>query len=100
MERESPDTGNIFACMANMVHCNKGKSMETAGQETGGGTITEKACPFDKKPCIREQCAVYREESGVYAFLLTGMRGAGYPSSEKSEGDDRSKGRFKAHLFD
>jgi hypothetical protein len=100
LERESPDTGDIFPGMAFMERCNETKSLETAGQETGGGTMTEKVCPFDKKPCIRERCAVYREESGVCAFLLTGRRGSGHSSSEKSEGNDRSSGKFKAHLFD
>jgi len=62
--------------------------------------MTEKLCPFDKKPCIGKRCAVYREESGVCAFLLKGGRANGLPSSQKSNADDQSSGKFKAHLFD
>ncbi len=69
--------------------------------ETGMvNNLTEKLCPFDKNPCIRERCAVYREEAGVCAFLLAGRMGVGPPSSVKNRTGDQSGGKFKAHLFD
>jgi len=82
-----------------VVACgNQAKPLEMPGPGQGEGPVTEKVCPFDKKPCIGARCAVYREESGVCAFLLT-MK-SGTSPGEKSDQDDRSSGKFKAHLFD
>jgi len=62
--------------------------------------MTEKLCPFDKQPCIRERCAVFREDSGICAFLLAGQGRPvpGHPA-EKA-GGARSSSGYRAHLFD
>jgi hypothetical protein len=100
MEEKSPDTGDIFPGMAFVERCCQTKPVDTVGSGPGERTITEKVCPFDKKPCIRELCAVYREDSGVCAFLLAGKSGHGHSSTKRENTDDRSSGKFKAHLFD
>ncbi len=61
--------------------------------------MTEKMCPFDKKPCIRDQCAVFRDDLGRCAFLLIGKSSDARLYSQKSS-EDKSRGKFKAHLFD
>jgi len=61
--------------------------------------VTEKMCPFDKKPCIRDQCAVFRDDLGRCAFLLIGKSSDARLYSQKSS-EDKSRGKFKAHLFD
>jgi hypothetical protein len=100
MERKSQDTGDIFPGLAFMERCNQEKSLDSIVLQQERVHLTEKLCPFDKKPCIGERCAVYREESGVCAFLLAGGRGTGYSSPQKRNADDLSKGKFKAHLFE
>jgi hypothetical protein len=63
--------------------------------------MTEKVCPLDKKPCIRELCEVFREESGTCSFSLIGKPGeVQSPSLSKQTDDKSSSGRYKAHLFD
>ena len=79
------------------------QSQRTAGSaDPGQGSdfMIEKLCPFDKEPCIRERCAVFREESGTCAFLLAGP-GMNIPRHppEKSSGARSSSG-YRAHLFD
>jgi hypothetical protein len=98
MAKKSRDERDILPGMA-VVECgNQAKPLDIPRPGKGEGQLTEKVCPFDKKPCIGERCAVYREESGVCAFLLT-MK-SGTASRKKSDQDDRSSGKFKAHLFD
>ncbi|MCG7855182.1 MAG: hypothetical protein MIO88_04945 [Methanoregulaceae archaeon] len=63
--------------------------------------MTDKLCPFDKKPCIGGQCMVFREDSGTCSFLFTGMQGKVPPPSAARKTEDRSSSqRFSAHLFD
>ena len=62
--------------------------------------MTEKLCPFDKKPCIGEQCMVFREDSGTCSFRFIGMPGKVTPPSAARKNEDRSSKRFSAHLFD
>lgn len=98
MAKKSPDERDIFPGMAVMECGNQAKPLDMPQSGPGEGYLTEKVCPFDKKPCIGERCAVYREESGVCAFLL--MMKSGTSPRKKSDQDDRSSGKFKAHLFD
>jgi hypothetical protein len=86
--------------MAFTDRCNQKKPLDTVVLRSGRETMTEKLCPFDKKPCIGKRCAVYREESGICAFLLARGTGTVQSSSQKGTADDRSSGKFKAHLFD
>lgn len=63
--------------------------------------MTDKLCPFDKKPCIGERCMVFREDSGTCSFLFTGIPVKVAPPPAASKNEDRSSSqRFSAHLFD
>jgi len=63
--------------------------------------MTDKLCPFDKKPCIGDRCMVFHEDSGTCSFRLIGMPGRVNPPVGAQKNDERSSsGRFKAHLFD
>ena len=100
MAKKSEDPRNILPGLPIMEDCDKTKPVADKVKYDGGETITEKLCPFDKKPCIRASCAVYREDSDVCAFLLTGRLGAGNTPTSRRNTDDRGGGKFKAHLFD
>lgn len=58
--------------------------------------MTDKLCPFDKQPCIRERCEVFREELGVCSFCLIGTPGRPAPAKK----DEKSSSKYKAHLFE
>lgn len=61
--------------------------------------MTGKVCPFDKKTCIGAKCAVFREDTGLCAFLLIGTdRGRNAPRTSRTE--EPSGGKFRAHLFE
>ncbi len=63
--------------------------------------MTGKVCPFDKKPCIREKCEVFLEDTGICAFRLIGRTEKVKTASPTAKGNERSSSRpFKAHLFD
>jgi len=76
---------------------NKAKPLDTVKER--GERLTEKICPFDKKTCIRDQCAVFRDDLDRCAFLLIGKQSGAHPYSQRSTGDQPS-GKFKAHLFE
>jgi hypothetical protein len=61
-----------------------------------GEILTDKLCPFDKQPCIRERCEVFREELGVCSFSLIGITGRARPAQK----DEKTSSKYKAHLFD
>jgi hypothetical protein len=63
--------------------------------------MTDKLCPFDKKPCIQDRCMVFGEDSRTCSFRFIGIPGRVTPPSGVRKNDERSSsGRFKAHLFD
>jgi len=67
---------------------------------------SEKLCPFDKEPCIRDACAVWSSDKGVCAFALIPAALSGVKPAPRSEQKrERSSssglsGRFKDPLFD
>jgi len=63
----------------------------------------EKLCPFDKKPCIRDACAVWSEENGLCAFALSPTRPPvkkAVPRPKEKPGSSGLSGRFSDPLFD
>lgn len=58
--------------------------------------MTDRLCPFDKQPCIRERCEVYREELEACAFRFIGGAAKMRPPPK----EEKKSSRYKAHLFD
>jgi len=99
MEDPACAAGCFYPCMAVMAHRDLAELLERTINE--GRCMTEKVCPFDKKPCIKELCAVFREDSGICSFRLIGTPRKVTPPSLAKQGDDRSSSKgYKAHLFD
>jgi len=91
MEEFPADARHILPFLAIMETSDREKRMEE--QVT---TVADKLCPFDKQPCIRERCEVFREEQGVCSFCLISIPERPCGSSK----DDRTSSKYKAHLFD
>jgi hypothetical protein len=58
--------------------------------------VADKLCPFDKQPCIRDRCEVFREDLGVCSFCLIGSPVKKRPPQK----DEKTSSKYKAHLFD
>jgi hypothetical protein len=62
----------------------------------------EKLCPLDKKPCIRERCAIFHEELQRCCWAISAPSPLPPPRPEpnrKKQGYEKPS-QFKAHLFD
>ena len=62
-------------------------------------------CPFDKKPCIENMCAVWSEERGVCSFASSGFADQQKSTlSQKkpivTEKADGGSGKYRTLLFD
>jgi len=60
--------------------------------------MSDKLCPFDKKPCIRQRCAIFVEERDCCALILPVTKERAVLRDRSEKKSDSSK--FKAHLFD
>lgn len=71
--------------------------------------MTEKLCPVDKSPCVRERCAIYNEELRMCSWAIIKVArseqetihetgGAREPKQKKPQAEKPSK--YKVHLFD
>jgi inosine/xanthosine triphosphate pyrophosphatase family protein len=99
MEDPPFTAGYFYPGKAVMAYHNLTKFMERTVNV--GTWMTEKVCPFDKKPCIRERCEVFREDSGFCSFSLIGKPGnVQAPSLSKKRDEKSSSEKYKAHLFD
>jgi hypothetical protein len=90
VEEYSSDEGYFHPFLAYMAKSYQGKPLE---RQTG---MTDKVCPFDKQPCIRERCILFREDDGICSFCLLGTPGK--PVRPKTE--EKKPSGYKAHLFD
>lgn len=67
---------------------------------------SEKLCPFDKKPCITTQCAIWSTEYGLCALALipAGISGkkpaSSAPRAKEKMSSSGISGKFKDPLFD
>ena len=62
--------------------------------------MTDRLCPFDKKPCMGSACMVFLDDSGTCAFRSIGLSAKGNLQAARKNEDRSSSKRFSAHLFD
>ncbi|HUU75768.1 MAG TPA: hypothetical protein VMW63_06715 [Methanoregulaceae archaeon] len=62
--------------------------------------MAEKLCPFDKNPCIREQCAIFIEKEDCCSLAIQKEIVAKRSGKEVQKERERDHSKFKAHLFD
>jgi hypothetical protein len=64
-------------------------------------SMPEKLCPVDKKPCIKELCVIFNEESGLCSWAIIIPDKGRVPSKDSTRTDKtEKKGGYRAHLFD
>lgn len=67
-----------------------------------------KRCPFDKNPCIRDDCAVWSEETGACSFLsipdlihfMKTNQNTVKQSSVRRDPEPSGGGKYRTLLFD
>ncbi|MDD1724045.1 MAG: hypothetical protein LUQ07_02820 [Methanospirillum sp.] len=68
----------------------------------------QKRCPFDKKPCIQDECAVWSDASGICSFACipdilkneAASGGLAQKPPHKPDREEKSSGGFRVALFD
>jgi hypothetical protein len=90
VEEYSDIKGYFHPFLANMAKIYQGKPVE------GAAGMSDKLCPFDKRPCIKERCEVFREDVMVCSFSLPGIPVKPF----RPKKDEKTPSKYTAHLFD
>lgn len=68
---------------------------------------TRKACPFDKKPCMEDGCAVWSDTAGICSFACIpdllkkdAVPGKQEKPPHKPDLEPKPSGGFRVALFD
>jgi hypothetical protein len=62
--------------------------------------MEKKLCPFDKKPCIQDACAIYLPASGCCGLIGDQAHAMAVQKERQKEAEKSGGSRYRVDLFD